>query len=133
MITDLSTKSVFKCYRSDEHFREFYLQDDGKIQLEQNDVTVTLFAGCYASRAVCGNSGVMKRSRLQRPSVCLSRRSTAAAAAGGFAAERGQHISINSCSAAAVASTRVQGWGGASLVSRLSACLTEANWWRLNK
>ena len=42
MITDLSTKSVFKCYRSDEHFREFYLQDDGKIQLEQTDVTVTL-------------------------------------------------------------------------------------------
>jgi len=27
-------------------------------------------------------------------------------------------------------STRVQGWG-TSLVSRLSACLTEANWWRL--
>ena len=35
-----------------------------------------------------------------RPSLCLSRRSTAAAAAGGFAAEvgrRGQQISIDSC------------------------------------
>jgi len=34
-----------------------------------------------------------------RPSVCLSRRSTAAAAVGGFAAEvgRGQQISIDSC------------------------------------
>ena len=32
--------------------------------------------------------------------------------------------------ATAVASTRVQGWG-TSLVSRLSACLTEANWRRL--
>jgi len=30
-----------------------------------------------------------------------------------------------------VASTRVQGCGGTSLVSRLSACLTKAKWWRL--
>ena len=41
---------------------------------------------------------VIKRSRL-RPSVCLSRRSTAAAVAGGFVAERGrlQQIPIDSC------------------------------------
>ena len=44
---------------------------------------------------VCGN--VIKRSSV-RPSVCLSRRSTAAATSGGFAAEvgRGQQISIDS-------------------------------------
>jgi len=35
-------QSVFKRYHSDIHFSEFYLQDGGKIQLEQNYVTVTL-------------------------------------------------------------------------------------------
>ena len=49
------------------------------------------------ARIVCG-AGSMQRS-VVRPCVCLSRRSTAATAAGGFAAERQnlQQVSIDSC------------------------------------
>jgi len=33
MITDLPTKRIYKCYHSDKHLLEFYLQDSGKNQL----------------------------------------------------------------------------------------------------
>jgi len=47
MITDLPTKNIFKCYLGDEHFKEFlptrWRQKSTGIDMEQNDVTVTLY------------------------------------------------------------------------------------------
>jgi len=38
---------MFKRYHSGKHFSEFYLQDGGKSQLEQNYVTVALCVAQY--------------------------------------------------------------------------------------
>ena len=60
-------------------------------------VTVIVVTCCYAVRV--GKRHKLVECRSVRPSVRLSRRLAAAAAAGGFAAEvgRGQQISIDSC------------------------------------
>jgi len=68
-----------------------------ELKQYQSQDTVVLIV-CASVEPVLIYSDGIKRSSV-RPSVCLSRRSTAAAPAGGFAAEveRRQQISIDSC------------------------------------